>query len=71
MWTFKKAGENQHGQIVNVISEKGFCVGSIAKWHGLFVATDWEGHRNNMPFKTRVKAAKALLDEFEFMARNS
>ena len=68
---FKKTGIDQHGNIANVISDKGFVVGSVSRWHGLFIATDWEGHKNNMPFKTRNAAGDRLVEEFEFMARNS
>ena len=66
--TFKKVGENEHGPVASVINEKGFIVGSVSKWHGLFIATDWEGNKGNMPFQTRRGAGERLNEEFEFMA---
>jgi len=68
---FKKTGDDQHGNIVNVISDKGFIVGSISKWHGLFITADWDGKKNNMPFPTRNAAGESLVEEFEFNANNA
>ena len=62
---FKKAGENRHGMIVNVITDKGFCIGQIEKWHGLFVPTDWKGGKFQ-PRNTRKIAAELLEGHFEF-----
>ena len=62
---FKKIDSNRHGHIVNVITDKGFCIGTIAKWHGLFIPTDWGGNKF-APKNTRKEAANQLEEHFEF-----
>jgi len=66
---FKKIDENEHGPIVNVINEGGFVVGTISKWHGLFIAKDWEGSELSRPFRARKRAAEHLVEDFDFKAR--
>ena len=60
---FKKIGENEHGQIVNVFTDQGFQIGSIEKWHDLFVATDWIGEKFTA-CSTRAIAASRLEEHF-------
>jgi hypothetical protein len=63
---FKKAGEDTHGPIVNVITDNGFCIGQISKWCGLFIPTDWKGEKLSLPHETRNSAAEQLFEHFEF-----
>lgn len=68
---FKKIDEDTHGPVVSVISDKGFVIGSIRKWHGLFITSDWEGNASSLPHETRKAAAEALSEQFEFAADQS
>ena len=64
---FKKVGENTHGPIVRVFNDRGFCLGEISKWHGLFEAHDWRGDNiTRLPWRRRQDAANALVEHFEF-----
>ena len=62
---FKKAGEDRHGPIVNVITDIGFCIGQISKWHGLFIATNWNGDKISLPSHKRMTAANLLQEHFD------
>ena len=61
---FKKLDSNQHGHIVEVFHAQGWRLGTIAKWHGLFIPSDWRGEKFS-PRKTRKEAADVLLQIFE------
>jgi hypothetical protein len=67
---FKKVSENTHGPIVNVITDRGFCIGQISKWHGLFIAKDRNGHDISFPRKTRRRAGEILIEKFNFDGGN-
>ena len=62
---FKKIDENRHGAVVNVITDKGFCIGQIEKWCGLFVPTDWDGSKHQ-PCNKRNVAAQQMEERFDF-----
>ena len=62
---FKKVGENQHGAITQVKNDKGFHVGNITKWNGLFIPVDWRGEVF-APRNSRTEAAEVLNENFEF-----
>lgn len=66
MGLFKKIDENRHGPVVAAFSEFGrFRIGTIAKWHSLFIPSDWRG-RELHACKTRNEARRVLQQLFDF-----
>ena len=64
---FKKINEDMHGPIVRVLSEHEQDIGTIHKWHGLFLAKDWHGETvSPWPVNTRKEAAELLLEKWTF-----
>lgn len=65
---FVKIGENHHGPICSVINDELGTVGSVEKWHGLFICRDTDGDKIGVPFSSRKEAAADLVESFKFNA---
>lgn len=61
---FRKIDDNRHGP-VNRVFLQGDIVGTVEKWHGLFIAKDCNGEGfGGFSFKTRKEAGEALCRRF-------